>query len=63
MPPYLPITGRKAYNSFYQAVPVLKEEGMDGKRCVPSRHNSERRCSKVLKKAMWCLGIEVPERM
>ncbi|MBL0035962.1 MAG: arginine--tRNA ligase [Flavobacteriales bacterium] len=50
----------KAYNSFYQAVPVLKEE--DGRKKL-FRHNLSIDVAKVLKKAMWCLGIEVPERM
>lgn len=50
----------KAYNGFYQSVPVLKEENaakrefrLELSSCVAA----------VTKKAMWCLGIEVPERM
>ena len=50
----------KAYNSFYQSVPVMKEEDpakrefrLELSTCVAA----------VTKKAMWCLGIEVPERM
>ena len=50
----------KAYNTFYQMVPVLKEEHaakrefrLELSSCVAAS----------VKKAMWCLGIEVPERM
>lgn len=50
----------KAYNGFYQSVPVMKEE--DG-----SKKNFRLALSmavgQVTQKAMWCLGIEVPERM
>ncbi len=50
----------KAYNGFYQSVPVMKEE--DG-----SKKNFRLALSmavgQMTKKAMWCLGIEVPERM
>jgi arginyl-tRNA synthetase len=50
----------KAYNSFYQAIPVMKEEdaGKRGFRLALSSAVAE-----ATKKAMWCLGIEVPERM
>lgn len=50
----------KAYNGFYQSVPVLKEEHaakrefrLELSSCVAAS----------VKKAMWCLGIDVPERM
>jgi len=50
----------KAYNTFYQMLPVLKEEHaakrefrLELSSCVAAS----------VKKAMWCLGIEVPERM
>ena len=50
----------KAYNSFYQAVPVLKEEDAIKRsfRLVLSAA-----VATATKKSMWCLGIEVPERM
>ena len=50
----------KAYNGFYQSVPVLKEED-------PAKRDFRLALSaavgRATKKAMWCLGIEVPERM
>jgi arginyl-tRNA synthetase len=50
----------KAYNSFYQSVPVMKEEDA-AKRAF--RLYLSAAVAKATKKAMWCLGIEVPERM
>lgn len=50
----------KAYNSFYQSVPVIKEEDA-AKRAF--RLDLSRVVANVTKRAMWCLGIEVPERM
>ena len=50
----------KAYNSFYQTVPVLKEEDT-AKRTF--RLSLSAAVADSTKKAMWCLGIEVPERM
>jgi len=50
----------KAYNGFYQAIPVMKEEDA-GKRAF--RLALSAAVAKAAKKAMWCLGIEVPERM
>ena len=50
----------KAYNSFYQAIPVMKEEDA-GKRAF--RLALSAAVAEATKKAMWCLGIEVPERM
>jgi arginyl-tRNA synthetase len=50
----------KAYNSFYQSVPVMKEEDPDKQR---SRLVLSAAVATVTKKAMWCLGIGVPERM
>lgn len=50
----------KAYNSFYQTVPVLKEEDPAKRAFRLSLSNA---VSMATKKAMWCLGIEVPERM
>ena len=50
----------KAYNSFYQIVPVLKEEDIPK---LLFRHNLSVYVAKTIKKAMWCLGVEVPERM
>ncbi|MCL4281547.1 MAG: arginine--tRNA ligase [Flavobacteriales bacterium] len=50
----------KAYNSFYQSVPVLKEEDA-AKRAF--RLELSATVAHMVKKAMWCLGIEVPERM
>jgi arginyl-tRNA synthetase len=50
----------KAYNSFYQVVPVLKEEDA-AKRDF--RVGLSAAVATATKKAMWCLGMEVPERM
>lgn len=50
----------KAYNGFYQSVPVLKEEDA-AKRDF--RLALSAAVAAAVKKAMWCLGIEVPERM
>jgi len=50
----------KAYNSFYQAVPVLKEEDVIKRNF---RLALSEAVATATKKAMWCLGIEVPERM
>jgi len=50
----------KAYNSFYQTVPVLKEEDAT-KRTFRLALSAS--VAHAVKKAMWCLGIEVPERM
>jgi len=50
----------KAYNSFYQAIPVLKEEDADRR---AFRLALSRVVADATKKAMWCLGISVPERM
>ncbi|MBL7946847.1 MAG: arginine--tRNA ligase [Flavobacteriales bacterium] len=50
----------KTYNSFYQSVPVLKEE--DGSK-RSFRLEMSAGVASAVKKAMWCLGIEVPERM
>lgn len=50
----------KAYNSFYQAIPVMKEEDME-KRAF--RLALSAAVASLTKRAMWCLGIEVPERM
>lgn len=50
----------KAYNSFYQSVPVLKEDDVAKRnfRIILSSAVAD-----TTKKAMWCLGIVVPERM
>lgn len=50
----------KAYNSFYQAIPVLKEEDADRR---AFRLALSTAVADTTKKAMWCLGIAVPERM
>ena len=50
----------KTYNSFYQSVPVLKEE--DGSKRA-FRLEMSASVATAVKKAMWCLGIDVPERM
>lgn len=50
----------KAYNGFYQAIPVMKEED-PGKRAV--RLALSAAVAAATQKAMWCLGIAVPERM
>jgi arginyl-tRNA synthetase len=50
----------KAYNGFYQSVPVMKEE--DAVRRAFRLGLSEA-VGTATKKAMWCLGINVPERM
>jgi arginyl-tRNA synthetase len=50
----------KSYNTFYQTVPVLKEEDA-AKRDF--RLALSAAVAQATKKAMWCLGIEVPEQM
>jgi arginyl-tRNA synthetase len=50
----------KAYNTFYQTVPVLKEEDA-AKRMFRLAFSAA--VADAIRKAMWCLGIEVPERM
>ncbi|MCB0768906.1 MAG: arginine--tRNA ligase, partial [Flavobacteriales bacterium] len=50
----------KAYNGFYQTVPVMKEEDAT-KRAF--RLALSACVAAVVKKAMWCLGADVPERM
>lgn len=50
----------KAYNTFYQTVPVLKEEQEDRRAFRLALSMS---VASTAKKAMWCLGMEVPERM
>ena len=50
----------KAYNAFYQGVPVLKEVDA-AKRAF--RLDLSAAVANATKRAMWCLGIEVPERM
>ena len=50
----------KEYNQFYQEIPVLKEED---KNAVLLRLKLSFFTGNVIKKAMWLLGIEVPERM
>lgn len=50
----------KTFNSFYQTVPVAKEQ--DRSKAF-FRYRLCLRTQEVIKKAMWCLGIDVPERM
>jgi arginyl-tRNA synthetase len=50
----------KEYNQFYQEIPVLKEED---KNAMLLRLKLSFFTGFVIKKAMWLLGIEVPERM
>ena len=50
----------KAYNGFYQTVPVLKEDDPIKR---DFRIGLSHAVAVTTKKAMWCLGIEVPERM
>lgn len=50
----------KAYNTFYQTVPVLKEEDAT-KRDL--RLALSAAVAMATKRSMWCLGIDVPERM
>jgi len=50
----------KEYNQFYQEIPVLKEEDNN---VMLLRLKLSFFTGKVIKKAMWLLGIEVPERM
>jgi arginyl-tRNA synthetase len=50
----------KTYNGFYQSIPVLKEED-PAKRGL--RLGLSAAVGHTVKKAMWCLGIEVPGRM
>ena len=50
----------KAYNTFYQGTPVLKEEDAAVR---DMRLALSHAVAGATRKAMWCLGIEVPERM
>ena len=50
----------KRFNSFYQAVDVLKESDATKR---DFRLGLTQAVSAAVKKAMWCLGIAVPERM
>ncbi len=50
----------KVYNTFYQNVPVLKEDDVFKR---GFRLTLSDTVAREVKKAMWCLGIEVPERM
>jgi arginyl-tRNA synthetase len=50
----------KEYNQFYQEIPVLKEED---KNAMLLRLRLSYFTGTVIKRAMWLLGIEVPERM
>ncbi|MGA2823108.1 MAG: DALR anticodon-binding domain-containing protein [Bacteroidales bacterium] len=50
----------KEYNQFYQEIPVLKEED---KNAMLLRLKLSYFTGTVIKRAMWLLGIEVPERM
>lgn len=50
----------KAYNTFYQTIPVMKEADA-GKRDL--RLALSAAVAQAVRKAMWCLGIQVPERM
>jgi len=50
----------KEYNQFYQEIPVLKEENKNAKLL---RLKLSFFTGNVIRKAMWLLGIEVPERM
>jgi len=50
----------KEYNQFYQEIPVLKEED---KNTMLLRLELSYFTGTVIKRAMWLLGIEVPERM
>jgi arginyl-tRNA synthetase len=50
----------KEYNQFYQEIPVLKEED---ETIVEFRLKLSFFTGNVIKKAMWLLGIDVPERM
>ncbi len=50
----------KEYNQFYQEIPVLKEAD---KNAMFLRLKLSFFTGNIIKKAMWLLGIEVPERM
>ena len=50
----------KEYNQFYQEIPVLKEEDSE---IMLMRLKLSFFTGNVIKRAMWLLGIEVPERM
>jgi arginyl-tRNA synthetase len=50
----------KAYNSFYQSVPVLKEEDPTKREFRLALSSN---VARVIQRAMWLLGIRVPERM
>lgn len=50
----------KLYNSFYQSVPILKE---DNENIVNLRLQLSKSIGQIVKKGMYMLGIEVPNRM
>ncbi|MBS1939573.1 MAG: arginine--tRNA ligase [Bacteroidetes bacterium] len=50
----------KAYNTFYQTVPVLKEADVERRTFRLALSST---VAATVAKAMWCLGIEAPERM
>jgi arginyl-tRNA synthetase len=50
----------KAYNSFYQTVPILSSDNMDEKIL---RIQISEQTGNTIKNAFKLLGIEVPERM
>ncbi len=50
----------KEYNAFYQEVPVLKEEN---KALVLFRLTFSLFTAEIIRRSMYLLGIEVPEKM
>jgi arginyl-tRNA synthetase len=50
----------KEYNQFYQEIPVLKEEDKDA---MQLRLKLSFFTGNIIRKAMWLLGIDVPDRM
>ena len=50
----------KTFNSFYQEIPIFKEED---KQKIAFRLTLSELVAKVIKSAMWILGVDMPERM
>ena len=50
----------KGFNSFYQEIPILKE---NNKKLISFRLQVCKRTSEIIKESMFLLGIDVPERM
>ena len=54
------LTSIKDYNSFYQSCPIIKEENQN---IAEFRLQVSDLTARIIKKGMFILGINVPERM